>query len=108
MSVNTSGASASANFSGPVGESIFSRYHVFLDYFRNRVIFEPTPEPDKPFPERKTYGLSLLASGDDLHTCTVSAVHPDSAAAVEEVMWHSRPRHGKANSWGTAAPRLWF
>jgi hypothetical protein len=83
MSVNTSGAYASANFSGTVGESIFSRYHVFLDYFRNRVIFEPTPEADKPFPERKTYGLSLLASGDDLHTYTVSAVRPDSAAAVD-------------------------
>jgi hypothetical protein len=83
MSVNTSGAYASENFSGTVGESIFSRYHVFLDYPHNRVIFEPTPEVDKPFPERKTYGLSLLASGDDLHTYTVSAVRPDSAAAAD-------------------------
>jgi Aspartyl protease/PDZ domain len=83
MSVNTSGAYASENFSGTVGESIFSRYRVFLDYARNRVIFEPTPEVDKPFPERRTYGLSLLASGDDLHTYTVSAVRPDSAAASD-------------------------
>jgi hypothetical protein len=83
MSVNTSGAYASENFSGTVGESIFSRYHVFLDYPHNRVILEPTPEADKPFPERKTYGLSLLASGDDLHTYTVSAVRPDSAAAAD-------------------------
>ncbi|HKF22587.1 MAG TPA: aspartyl protease family protein [Candidatus Angelobacter sp.] len=83
MSVNTSGAYASENFSGTVGESIFSRYHVFLDYPHNRVILEPTPEVDKPFPERKTYGLSLLASGDDLHTYTVSAVRPDSAAAAD-------------------------
>lgn len=83
MSVNTSGAYASENFSGTVGESIFSRYHVFLDYPRNRVIFEPTPEADKPFPERRTYGLSLLASGDDLRTYTVSAVRPDSAAASD-------------------------
>jgi S1-C subfamily serine protease len=83
MSVNTSGAYASANFSGTVGESIFSRYHVFLDYPHNRVIFEPTPEADKPFPERKTYGLSVLASGDDLRTYTVSAVRPDSAAALD-------------------------
>jgi hypothetical protein len=83
MSVNTTGAYASENFSGTVGESIFSRYHVFLDYPHNRVILEPTPEADKPFPERKTYGLSLLASGDDLHTYTVSAVRPESAAASD-------------------------
>ena len=83
MSVNTSGAYASANFSGTVGESIFSRYHVFLDYPHNRVIFEPTPEADKPFPKRRTYGLSVLASGEALRTYTVSAVRPDSGAAAD-------------------------
>jgi S1-C subfamily serine protease len=80
MSVNTTGAYASTNFSGTVGQGIFHRYHVFLDYARNRIIFEPTPEADKPFPERQTYGLSVLASGDDLHTFTVAAVRPGSPA----------------------------
>jgi S1-C subfamily serine protease len=53
---------------------------VFLDYARKRVIFEPTAETDKPFPERQTYGLSLLASEPDLHTYTVAAVRPNSPA----------------------------
>ena len=78
MSVNTKGAYASTNFSGTIGESIYRRYHVFLDYPRNRVIFEPTDEAQLPFPERKTYGLTVLASGSDLHTFTVTAVRPGS------------------------------
>jgi Aspartyl protease len=80
LSVNVKGAYASANFSGTIGQSIFQRYHVFLDYARNRVIFEPTAETQVPFPERKTYGLTLLASGPDLHTYTVTAVRPGSQA----------------------------
>ncbi len=80
MSVNTTGAYASENFSGTIGEGIFQRYRVFLDYARERVIFEPTAETDKPFPERETYGLTLLASEPDLHTYTVVAVRPGSPA----------------------------
>ena len=81
MSVNTQGAYASKNFSGTVGEGIYHRYHIILDYARNRVIFEATPESDKPFPKRQTFGLSLIASGGDLHTYTVTAVRPGSPAA---------------------------
>jgi hypothetical protein len=80
MSANSTGAYASPNFAGTIGEGIFSRYHVFLDYARHRVIFENTARTDAPFPERKTFGLALIASGADLHTFTVSSVRPGSAA----------------------------
>jgi hypothetical protein len=80
MSVNTGGAYASKNFSGTIGESIYKRYHVFLDYARNRLILEPTAEASQPFPERQAYGLSLLALGNDLHTFTVAAVRAGSPA----------------------------
>ncbi|HYX67501.1 MAG TPA: aspartyl protease family protein [Terriglobales bacterium] len=80
MSVNTKGAYASTSFSGTIGESTYRRYHVFLDYTRNRVIFEPTAEAGKPFPERRTFGLTVLASGADLHTYPVTAVRPGSPA----------------------------
>ncbi|HEX4826234.1 MAG TPA: PDZ domain-containing protein [Candidatus Polarisedimenticolaceae bacterium] len=80
MSVNTEGAYASESFSGTVGESIYRRYHVFLDYARARIIFEPTAEVGKPFPERRTFGLSVLATGDDLHTFPVTGVRPGSPA----------------------------
>ncbi len=80
MSVNTTGAYASPNFSGTIGESIYRRYRVYLDYPHDRVILEPTPETDKPIPERKTYGLSLLAYGADLRIFTVTAVRQGSPA----------------------------
>jgi hypothetical protein len=80
LSVNTKGAYASENFSGTIGESIYRRYHVFLDYPGNRVIFEPTADAQLPFPERKTYGLTVIAGGTDLHTFTVTAVRPGSQA----------------------------
>jgi hypothetical protein len=80
MSVNATGAYASPNFSGTVGETLYRRYHVFIDYPGKRVIFEPTSEAAKPFQERQTYGLSVLASGADLHTYTVAAVRPGSPA----------------------------
>lgn len=83
MSVNTTGAYSSTNFSGTVGESIYSRYRCYLDYPNGRIILEPTPEANKPFLERETYGLSLLASGADLHTYTVVAVRPGSPAEVD-------------------------
>jgi hypothetical protein len=83
MSVNTKGAYASTNFSGTVGETIYSRYHCYLDYSNYRVILEPTAEANKPFPERETYGLTLLAYGADLHTYTAAAVRPGSPAEAD-------------------------
>jgi hypothetical protein len=80
LSLNTEGAYASPDFSGTVGEGIFRRYHVYLDYARERVILEPGPDAGKPFPERKTYGLSILALGPDLRTYSVAAVRPGSPA----------------------------
>jgi Aspartyl protease/PDZ domain len=83
LSVNVKGAYASTNFSGTIGESLFRRYHVFLDYARNRIIYEPTADAQLPFPERKTYGLTIIASGADLHTYTVTAVRPGSQAEAD-------------------------
>jgi hypothetical protein len=80
MSVNTTGAYASTNFSGTVGETVYLRYHCYLDYSNYRIILEPTSEANKPFPGRETYGLTLLASGADLHMYTIAAVRPGSPA----------------------------
>ena len=98
MSVNTSGAYASQTFAGTVGETIYSRYHVFLDYARIRAIFEPTPAAREPFPDRRTYGLTLLASEPDLHTYTVAAVRAGSPAEKDDfrkgdaiVAWDGEP-----------------
>ncbi|MGD0142660.1 MAG: aspartyl protease family protein [Rhizomicrobium sp.] len=81
LSSNTSGAYGTGQFAGTIGETIYSRYHVFLDYPHNRIIFEPTPETAMPFKEGKTFGLTLIAAGDDLHTFIVTAVGANSPAA---------------------------
>jgi membrane-associated protease RseP (regulator of RpoE activity) len=81
LSANTSGAYGTGQFAGTIGESIYSRYHVFLDYPHNRIIFEPTPEAATPFKESKTFGLTLIAEGEDLHSFIVTAVRANSPAA---------------------------
>jgi S1-C subfamily serine protease len=53
---------------------------VFLDYPRHRAIFEPTAKTSNPFPERKTFGLSIIANGDDLHTFLVTGIRAGSPA----------------------------
>ncbi|HVP07292.1 MAG TPA: aspartyl protease family protein, partial [Candidatus Acidoferrum sp.] len=83
LSVNTKGAFASTSFSGTVGEGIYHRYHIYLDYARNRIILEPTAEASKPYAERKTYGMTLLASGADYHTYTVAGVRAGSPAETD-------------------------
>jgi Aspartyl protease len=80
LSANTSGAYSDDSFDGTVGEGIYTRYHVFLDYPRHRAIFEPTAKASAPFPERKTYGLTLIANGGDLHTFLVTAIRAGSPA----------------------------
>jgi hypothetical protein len=80
LSANTSGAYSDDTFAGTVGEGIYTRYHVFLDYPHHRAIFEPTAAASAPFPERKTYGLSLIANSDDLHTFLVTGIRAGSPA----------------------------
>jgi len=80
LSANTSGAYSDDIFAGTVGEGIYTRYHVFLDYPHHRAIFEPTAKTSAPFPERKTFGLSLIANGDDLHTFLVTGIRAGSPA----------------------------
>jgi len=83
LSANTSGAYSDDIFDGTVGEGIYTRYHVFLDYPHHRAIFEPTTKTSAPFPERKTFGLTLIANGDDLHTFLVTGIRPGSPAEKE-------------------------
>ena len=69
-------------FDGNIGETILSRFaHVILDYGRNAMILQTQPSTTRPFEERRTYGLSIVAGSPDLHQFTVTAVGADSAAA---------------------------
>jgi hypothetical protein len=80
FSVSTSGAYSSSDFAGTIGQGIWHRYKVILDYSRHQMILEPTAESAKPFPERRSFGLTLLSSGPHYKTFTVSAVRAGSPA----------------------------
>jgi len=82
LSAAKTGAYTSPVFDGNIGETILSRFaHVILDYGRNAMILQTQPSTTRPFEERRTYGLSIVAGSPDLHQFTVTAVGADSAAA---------------------------
>ena len=76
----TSGAYASASFSGTIGQRVLSRFTNTYDYGRSRILLAPNAGSEKPFPPRTTFGLSLLADGADFTTFTVNTVRKGSAA----------------------------
>ncbi len=80
LSIAQKGAYASTRFAAAVGETIFSRFPAILDYPNQRLILEPTAVLRQPFPGRRTYGLTILASGDDLRRFTVTGVRAGSPA----------------------------
>ena len=94
LSANTNGAYGTGQFAGTIGETIYSRYHVFLDYPHNRIIFEPTPEAATPFKEGKTFGLTLIAAGDDLHTLHCHRGRCEFTGRQGELSGEGRNRRG--------------
>ena len=46
------------------------------------MILQPRPSTTRPFEERKTFGMTIIAGSPDLHHFTISAVGADSAAAA--------------------------
>jgi hypothetical protein len=80
FSTNTSGAYASASFAGTIGNGVYSRFRAVLDYGRNQLILAPTPHSEDPFPERRSFGLTLIAGGADLHVYTAASVRGGSPA----------------------------
>ena len=81
LSVAKKGAYTSPAFDGNVGETLLQRFaHVWLDYGRDEMILVPGPDTMKPLQERTTFGMTIIASGDDFHTFTVTAVGATSPA----------------------------
>jgi hypothetical protein len=76
----TTGAYASPSFSGTVGERILSHFNTVYDYAHSAMYLAPNGATAKPFPPRTTFGLSLVAEGDDYTRFTVAGVRKDSPA----------------------------
>jgi hypothetical protein len=80
FSVSTTGAYSSSDFAGTIGQGIWHRYKVIFDYSRHHMILEPTAQTTAPFPERRSFGMTLLSSGPHLKTFTITAVRAGSPA----------------------------
>ncbi len=83
LSAAKNGAYTSPAFDGNVGETILSRFaHVVLDYGRSVMILQTQPSTTKPFEERKTFGMTVVAGIPDLHHFTVTSVAEKSGAGA--------------------------
>src|SRR6185369_9332861 len=59
---------------------IASKFRLFLDYDRNRVIFEPNQNFDQPFDQAQS-GMSLIAEGSDYRSFRVRSLLENSPAS---------------------------
>jgi len=79
FSQDKAGAFANASLAGNIGAQIASRFRLFLDYGRKRLILEPSETLDAPF-DRAFSGLALRAEGPDYRTFRVLEVLEQSPA----------------------------
>lgn len=80
FSQDKSGAFASTEIAGNIGEQIASKFKVFLDYNHERVILEPNATFARPF-DRAHGGLALVTEGKDYTTFRITDVLENSPAS---------------------------
>jgi hypothetical protein len=76
---DSQGEHATTDTIGSVGYELMSRFRIFLDYGRNRMILEPVRNFDAPF-DRAVNGLLVDAEGADLKTFRIGGVTPNTPA----------------------------
>jgi hypothetical protein len=80
FSQDKSGAMATHALVGNIGQQIASKFKLFLDYSRNRIIFEPNLTFADPM-DRATSGLVLTTDGKDHAIIRISDVLENSPAS---------------------------
>jgi len=80
FSEDKAGAFANRELAGNIGQQIASKFKVFLDYGRERIILEPTATFNEPF-ERAQSGMALAAEGKDFNIFRIVEVLEDSPAS---------------------------
>lgn len=86
FSEDKAGAFANPALAGNIGAQIASRFRLFFDYGRQRLILEPLDTLHDPF-DRAFSGIAMRASGQDYGTITVREVleqSPATDAGIEE------------------------
>jgi aspartyl protease/PDZ domain-containing protein len=79
FSEDKAGSFANPALAGNIGGQIASRFRLFLDYGRKRLILEPSPTFAEPF-DRAFSGIAVRAEGPDYHTFRVHEVLEQSSA----------------------------
>jgi len=79
FSEDKAGALASSALSGNIGTRVASKFRVFLDYGRKRIIFEPNSTFSDPF-NNSSAGISVIAEGNDYRTFKITGVLENSPA----------------------------
>jgi hypothetical protein len=74
------GAFANASLAGNIGQRIASKFKLFLDYERQRIILEPAPTFPDPFDQAQS-GMALTTEGADFSILRVLDVLEDSPAS---------------------------
>jgi PDZ domain/Aspartyl protease len=80
FSEDKSGAFASPELAGNIGQRIAGKFRLFLDYARQRIILESTKSFPEPF-DNAVSGLALRAEDKDFKTFRITDVLENSPAA---------------------------
>lgn len=80
LSQDKAGAFANASLAGNIGQRIASKFKLFLDYERQRIILEPASTFQDPFDQAQS-GMALTAEGADFSVLRVLEVLEDSPAS---------------------------
>jgi hypothetical protein len=80
FSQDKAGAFADPTLSGNIGARIASKFRLFLDYGRYRIIFEPNRNFAQPFDQAQS-GMSLIAEGSDYRSFRVRSLLENSPAS---------------------------
>ena len=80
FSEDKSGAFAGTTLAGNIGQRVASKFKIFLDYSRERIILEPAANFSEPF-DRAFSGLAIIAENKNYSTLRISDVLENSPAS---------------------------
>lgn len=80
FSEDKAGALANERLAGNIGARVASKFRLFLDYGRKRIIFEPNSTFAAPYDHAQS-GMSVIAEGDDYRVFRIRAVLENSPAS---------------------------
>jgi hypothetical protein len=85
FSIDTKGAMAKEDNDGPIGNEIWRRFKLTIDYSRQRMMLEPNSHLRDPF-ESDMSGISIGAEGKDCRIFKVEEVSEKSPAALAGIL----------------------